>query len=580
MSGITGQLFKDFALTVVIATIFSIVASFTVTPMLAALILPDHAEQKNRFGVAFERLFKSFENGYRNALHYILGNKKRSLAVIGLALLLFAASVVFLAGVSFDFLPSMDNNKINITAELPQGYNLDETGRLVQRIEERVRKHPEVVTIVTTLGKTSDLNEGVNWAKMSLKLTDKKARKRSDKELAGIFTKELADLPNAQIKSSAISGFDIGTAPVDFYLKGQNLDQLETYAAKLLPKLQKIPGLMNVDTSTRSGKLEVTLYPDRVTMTEAGITVQELAVLLRTAVEGLEIAEYKENGNEYDIRVVLNKESIPNYEELGNLPVYTRLGTFPISHFARLKFTQGYNKILHSDKSTVIEFTADLMPGYALGDITHQVEKTVAKLSLPAGYGLKWVGFADLMNEMITKMAFAFGLAILLTFMLLAATLENFSQPLQIMGTIPLCMIGVAAALALTGISLSIVAILAIIMLVGIVVNNAILILDQTNQLRATGLDLRSALLEACPTKLKAIIMSNLAAILGMLPMALGIGPSAAEARQPIGIVSIGGLISSTVLTLVVIPAVEILIGEKRDVNKSSVSTTEVSHAG
>ncbi|MGD8399492.1 MAG: efflux RND transporter permease subunit, partial [Bacillota bacterium] len=577
--GVVGIIFRDFALTVTVATAFSIVASFTVTPLLASLIPPDKIGKKNRFSLAFDRFFESFVTGYRRLLQFILATKRRSLAVVVLTLLLFGGSILLFTTLSVDFVPEQDTGSLKIIAELPQGYDLDETAALLQKIENRVRNHSEVVNVLTTLGKISEMDQGVNMAKMEIKLIPKKDRKISDKELASILTRELAEFANAKIRIAAVSGFSVTTSPVDFYLKGQNLDQLEKYAATLTAKLQKIPGLMNLNTSTRTGKPEITISPDRVKMSEAGLSMQELALLLRTSIEGVEVSQYKESGNEYDIRVVLNKESLPRFEDLENLPVATKIGTFPVSHFAKLKFTSGYNKIMHSDKYTAIEFTADTLPGYALGDITKAVDRAVAEMRLPSGYFMKWGGFANLMYEMLGNMAFAFMLAIILTFMLLAATVENFGQPLLILATVPLCLIGVTIALVISGVTLSIVSMLSIVMLVGMVVNNAILILDYTNQLRANGLDLRSALLEACPAKLMAVIMSNLAAVLGMLPMALGIGASGAEIRQPMGIVSIGGILSATVLTLVVIPAAEILMGRKRAVKANSNNSAATSQA-
>jgi HAE1 family hydrophobic/amphiphilic exporter-1 len=579
MRGMVGIILKDFALTVTIATLFSIVASFTVTPMLAALILPDELNEKNRFSVVFDRLFKKLEDCYRRLLRFTLSGKSQSRIVIGVTILLFFSAVLLFTKVPFDFVPSLDNNSINIIAELPEGYDLDETADLIRRVEDRTKNHQEVVSILTSLGKVSDLNQGVNMALLKVKLVDKYERELSDKELAALLTKELSDIPNAKIRVSAVSGFSTSSAPVNFHLRGQDIDTLDKYAYELTAKLKQIPGLMNIDSSIRPGKPEIVITPDRVKMSEAGITMQDLAVLIRASLEGIVVTEYKEGGNEYDIRVVLNKESLPSYKELKNLPVYTKKGTFPVSHFAKLEFTSGYNKILHTDKYTAIEFTADTLPGYALGDITKAVEEAVKELNLPSGYQLKWAGFADMMYEMLGNMAFAFVLAVVLTFMLLAATVENFSQPLLILATVPLCLIGVVAALVLTGATLSVIALLSIVMLVGMVVNNAILILDYTNQLRVEGMELREALLEACPAKLMAIIMSNLAAVLGMLPMALGIGVSAAEIRQPMGIVSIGGILASTLLTLVAIPAIENLIGQKRGAGKKQGVAAKVEQA-
>lgn len=570
LPGIVGIIFRDFALTITIATIFSLIVSFTATPMLASLILPDQIGEKNRFGVAFDRWFSTLENGYRKILRFILGTKKRSLTVVGITTFMFIGALLLFSQVSIDFIPSQDTGNLQIVTELPLGYDLSETANVLQQIEDRVKEHDEVVSLLTNLGKISDLDQGVNMAILKVKLVDKKKRKVSDKELAAIITKELADIPNAKIRVSAVSGFSVGTATVDFYLQGQNLATLEKYAAQLEPKLQAIPGLMNINTSTRPGKPEITIVPDRVRLSEYGITMQELAVLLRASVEGLEVAQYKESGNEYDIRVVLNKESIPSYEDFKNLPVPTKYGTFPISHFGELKFTNSYNKILHSDKYTAIEFTADTMPGVALGDVTEAIKEAVKELNLPSGYQLKWGGFGELMYEMLGSMAFAFVLAVLLTFMLLAGTVENFGQPVLILTTVPLCLIGVILAMFVTGSAMSILSMLSIIMLVGMVVNNAILILDYANQLRAQGMSMKEALLVACPQKLKAIIMSNLAAVLGMLPMALGIGVSGAEIRQPMGIVSIGGILSSTLLTLIFIPALEYTLQRKKTHKKST----------
>lgn len=581
MPGLAGLILRDLALTITVATLFSIIASFTVTPMLAGLILPEAVDTKSRFAIAFDRFFKSWEDGYRKLLGFILSSKRWSKLVVVITILLFIGAILLFTQIPFDFMPSQDAGNLKIVAELPLGYELNETAELLRRVEDRVTKHQEVVSLLTTLGKESDLNQGVNLASVSVKLVDKEERKLSDKELAALLTKELSNIPNAKIKVSAVSGFTTSgsIAPVSFYLRGQDINRLEEYAALLLAKLKKIPGLMNIDTSTRSGKPEITILPDRVKMSEAGITIQELAVLIRASLEGIEVTEYKEDGNEYDIRVVLNKDSIPSYEELNNLPVYTKIGTFPIAHFAELKFTSGYNKIMHTDKYTAIQFTADTLPGYALGDMTKAVDQAVKELNLPSGYQLKWVGFADLMYETLGNMAFALILAIVLCFMLLAATVENFSQPIIIMLTVPLCLIGVAFSLVITGMTLSVVAMFSIVMLVGMVVNSVILILDFTNQLQAEGMGLQEALLEACPVKLKAIIMSNLAAILGMLPMALAIGASGAEMRQPLGVATIGGLISSTLLTLLVIPVVQNLIGQKRGAGKKQGVAAKVEQA-
>jgi len=253
----------------------------------------------------------------------------------------------------------------------------------------------------------------------------------------------------------------------------------------------------------------------------------------------------------------MNDASVDSPEKIGNISMPSRNGNmYRISQLASVNFTKSYSKILHQDKYVTIQFTGSPAPGVPLGNITSEIEKRMEEIDFPSGYRIKWSGTAEMMKEMVSDMSFAFMLAMLLTYLLLSAILESFVQPIFILLTVPLAIIGVLASLYYTGISFAITSLMAIIMLIGIVVNNAILMLDYTNQLvREQKFNVKDALIEACPTKLKPIIMSTLAIILGMLPLAIGIGSSGVEMRQPLGVVSIGGLLVSTALTLFVIPA-------------------------
>jgi HAE1 family hydrophobic/amphiphilic exporter-1 len=247
-------------------------------------------------------------------------------------------------------------------------------------------------------------------------------------------------------------------------------------------------------------------------------------------------------------------------EDLKNIPVVSPLGIFPLSRYADIHFTEGYNMIMRLDKQRTADVTAELLPGYAQGPVLADVMKAAAEIELPEGYGIRQAGLSEVMEESNTAMAVVFLSAILLVYILLAAVLENPVQPLFILTTIPLSLIGVVAACLLFGTVLNNIAMIGIVMLVGVVVNNAILMLDYYNQLKREGCGATEALLKACPAKLKAILVSNIAIVLGMIPMALGIGASLAEMRQPMGIITIGGILSSTVLTLWFIPAIERLV--------------------
>lgn len=556
MTSLVGQFFKEFALTVTFATLFSLLVSFTLTPMLASLIIPETEAKKHPIGQRLEKLFRLVERGYRKILAVILANRLRSFLVIGASFLLFILSFFSAARVGFEFMPALDQGDIRMDVELPQGYNLEETAKLVGKIEEKIEAHPEVKHILTQLGSISETDIGTNLANIMVKLVDAEKREITSIEAANLFIKELSDIPNARIRVAAVSPGGGGDAPIQFFLMGQDVDQLEVYKNEIIAKIKTIDGLVNLTTSSRAGKPEITLVPDRKKLADVGLTVFDLAMTLRSAVEGIEATKYKEAGEEYDIRVVMKEDSVDTPEEVGNIAVAASTGVFRLSQLAEVEFAEGYSKILHNDKFKAIEFTGYTAPGYPLGDVAGKIRERIGEMQFPGGYKVDWGGDVKMMQEAGIDMLRTFIIAFLLTYMLLAAILESLTQPLMILGTVPMALIGVFVALDITGKTMNIISMMAIVMLLGIVVNNAILMLDYTNILRREGKGVTEALLEACPTKLKPILMATIAVILGMLPMALGIGAAGKEFRQPMGIVSIGGLIVSAALTLVVIPAI------------------------
>lgn len=566
MSGIIGRVLRELALTVAFTTLFSLLVSFTLTPMLASLILPESDKKKHPLGKRLESMFVSWEKFYQNILSGIFVRKIRGIGVIAAVFLVFVFSIFIGSKVGFEFFPELDEGSVTVEVELPQGYNLNETARMIERIEERVAGYSEVVHILTTLGSLSSLDRGTNMAKINIKLVDADDRELSSRQMANLFIRELSDIPNAKIRVSAISGAGMSSSPIEFYLRGQDNDILEVYKEELLSTIRDTQGLVNLTTSSRTGKPEITLIPDRVKIAEAGLSVYDLAFTLRSAIEGIVATTYRELGNEYDIRVVLQEDSVDTPEEIDNIAVVGPNGTYRLAHFASVNFTEGYSTILHRDKFRTIQFSGGNAPGYPLGDVVADIQIGIDRMDMPPGYEVTWGGDAEMMRESMFEMLKAFLIAVLLLYMLLAAILENLVQPILILITIPLALIGVFLSLFITGITMNMMSMMAIIMLIGIVVNAAILLLDYTNKLRKQGKDTKTALIQACPTKLKPIIMSTLAIILGMMPMALGIGSAGAEMRKPLGIVSIGGLIVSAVLTLIVIPTLYNLFSRERSV--------------
>lgn len=557
MSSMVGLWLRELALAAVFATIFSLIMSFTLTPLLSSLILSKE-HKTGRLATWFNNFEARQTDLYKKLLGLVLHSKFRSLMTVVTSIVIFIlVLMIFGPKLGFEFIPQTDDGRVRITVELPAGYNLEETANTIRLIEDRIKKHKEVKHILTNLGKLSDLDVGTNMASIDVKLVDVKERDLKLLDAIPIFTKELADIPNAKIKVDVGEDMGGGEAPIQFFLLGQDLEELERLKDETVQKLKDVPGLINFDNSSRAGKPEITVYPKREKLTEVGMTITDIAFTLRSAIEGIQSAKYREAGDEYDITVTLDDESVNSPEKIGNITVATQFGSFRLAQLADVKFTTGFTKILHRDKFTSVMFTGSAAPGYPLGDVTSEIEKRFAEINLPSGYSFRWGGNVKMMNDMIQDMIFAFFLAVLLTYMLLAAILESFWQPLIIMFTVLLGLLGVVLALFITNTSFSITSLMAIIMLIGIVVNNAILILDYTNQLRREqGYLPKDALMEACPTKLKPQIMASIAIILGMLPLALGIGDAGKEIRMPLGIVAIGGLLASTILTLFVIPAI------------------------
>jgi HAE1 family hydrophobic/amphiphilic exporter-1 len=569
MTSMVGQFFKEFGLTVTYATIFSLITSFTITPMLASIILPEK-QKISKFGAAFDAAFNRFTNSYTRLLSSVLTSKTRSsMLLIGMvALLVVSFAIVPMIGT--ELMPTMDQSALTVKIEMPQGTNLDQTAKTLDAVIKRIAKYKEVEHVISNLGTQGFIDKGTNLAAADVKLIDSKLRKRSTKDMIAILIKELADIPNARIIVTTTEGMG-GDAPIAFFLQGQDNDRLEQLKPEVLKAISATPGLINLDTSTRSGKPELTIYPKRERMSEVGATVYDLALALRSSVEGMVATQYRDQGNEYDIKLSLSDESIDSPDKIKNLSIVIQGKSYVLSQLADVGFAPGVNKITHRDRYKSIQFTGGVAPGANLGDVTSGIKKSLDSVKLPAGYRITWGGDSQMMQETMVDMMRTFILAVLLTYMLLAAILESFAQPLLIMSTVPLSLIGVFFSLLFTGFTINIFSMMAMIMLVGIVVNNAILILDYVNIKRREGWTPHDALIEAGRLKLKPIIMSTLSIVIGMMPMALGIGSAGKEFRQSMGIVSIGGLMVSAVLTLFVIPAFYYITTRNIGIDKTQI---------
>ena len=553
MSSMIGGFLREFALTVTFATIFSLISSFTITPMLASLIIPE-GKHDSRWGLKFDAVFEKFSNLYQRFMIGVLKSKARSLGILMMTVLILIASLFLVPGLGFELMPEMDQGTVSISVELPEGYSLDETSKVVEIINDRVKEHPEVEHIVSSIGSQGFIDTGSNLASVDVQLVDGKDRRRSTKDMVSALILDLEDIPNAEIQVSD-QNIGPGGSGISFYIQGQDQDVLEELKFDVMDAIRDVPGLINLDSGSRPGTSEITLYPKRDRLSEIGATVFDLAIALRGSVEGLVDNYYREGGNQYDIRLTLADEDINHPDKIMNLTVIIRGQPYQLAQLVEMDFAPGVSRLTHMDRFKTIEISGNAAQGFSTGQVNAAITQRLDDLELPSGYQISWGQQAKMLNETMLDMARTFLLAVLLTYMLLAAILESFAQPLIILATVPLAIIGVIIALFFSGVGINMFSMLAVIMLVGIVVNNAILILDYVNIKRKEGMCSHDALLEAGRMKLKPIIMSTLSIVIGMLPMALGIGSAGREFRMSMGIVSIGGLIVSTLLTLIVIPA-------------------------
>jgi HAE1 family hydrophobic/amphiphilic exporter-1 len=554
MSSMIGGFLKEFALTVTFATIFSLISSFTITPMLASLIIPE-GKKSSRWGLKFDAVFEKFSNLYQRFMRGVLRSKARSFGILVVSVLILIASLFLVPSLGFELMPAMDQGTVNISVELPEGYNLDETSKVVEVINDRTKEHPEVEHIVSSIGSQGFIDTGSNLASVDVQLVDRKERSRSTKDMVSALILDLADIPNAEIRVSDQNNMGPGGSGISFYIQGQDQDVLEELKFAVMDAIRDVPGLINLDSSSRPGTSEITLYPKRDRLSEIGATVYDLAIALRGSVEGLVENHYRESGNQYDIRLTLADEDINHPDKIMNLSVIIHGQPYQLAQLVEMDFAPGVSRLIHIDRFKTIEISGNAAQGFSTGQINAAITQRLEDLAFPSGYQITWGQEAKMLNETMIDMARTFLIAVLLTYMLLAAILESFAQPLIILATVPLAIIGVILALFLSGVGINMFSMLAVIMLVGIVVNNAILILDYVNVKRKEGMCSHDALLEAGRMKLKPIIMSTLSIVIGMLPMALGIGSAGREFRMSMGIVSIGGLIVSTLLTLIVVPA-------------------------
>ncbi len=570
MGGIVGQFFREFGLTVATVTLFSLLVSFTLTPMLASRwFARRRADEPGSSGVLarvfhrFDTFYTRLDVGYRGVLAWALDHRWIVVGG-GVAAILI---VLPLAGVlGFEFMPSVDQAQFSVKIETPAGTNLDTTNAVVGKVEDLLAKQPEVEALFTTVGSAGGVvnfgstRQGPHTANIAVSLKDKNLRTRSDRQLMAALRPEVASVPGAKIRFETTSFGQFG-APVQIELLGDDFDALNRAGAEVSARARQVPGLIDLDTSWRVGRPELQVRVDRLKAASRGLSTGMVAAALRTAIQGATDTKFRTGGQEYDIRVRLPQAERQSPEDVANILIAAPAGQpIYVKDVGEVTLATGPTQIDRKNRQRMVVISANLAPGYYFGNIQREINKRLADVRL-RGVTLRWGGEAEQLGESGSQMGQALLLSILLVYMLMAALFEGFLSPLIIMFSLPMAMVGAILGLLVAGKTLSIVSMIGIIMLMGLVTKNAILLVDFTNTLRARGEHRREAILQAGPTRLRPILMTTVAMVAGMLPVALGIGRGA-EFRSPMAVAVIGGLVWSTLLTLVVIPVVYTLVDD------------------
>ncbi len=563
MKGIIGRFFLQFALTVVFSVLVSLLVSFTLTPMLASIFLKRIVHRRDnsgkdaavkpsrRFADWFERGYNKIEGGYRPLLAFSL--RHRGAMLIG-ALLLFLGSLYLTTFIGKEFIPPEDQGQFLVRLEAPIDYSSEKSDELFQPAEKILRETPEISAVYYRLG----LGGAVNRAVMMTRLVPKAERKKSQEQLKKEIRDKLRKFPGLKVSAEDVSLIGGGQrqVPIQYSVRGRDLTALQSYTKEIAGEFSKLPGIVDVDTSSEMGRPELRVFIDRDKAADLGVDVASIAEAVNLLISGeTEVTKYKDQsrGKRYDLRIRLNPEERRNPDDLSRLYVRSRDGRLvELRNLIRIQEGGGPSVINRVDRQRAISLFAGLEKK-PLGQAVEELNGIAAKI-LPADYLPKYQGNAETMGESFQYLMFALVLGVIMAYMVLAAQFESFVHPFTVLLAMPLSFIGAFSALLITGNTLNIFSFIGLILLMGLVKKNAILLVDYANVLRGRGVPRREAILQAGPVRLRPILMTTFAMVFGMLPVAFGVGEGS-ETRSPMGIAVIGGLLTSLFLTLVVVPA-------------------------
>lgn len=562
IQNVIGNFLREYALVIVFSTLMSLLVSFTVTPMLASRFSKVEAKNKDNFfsrmGLMFEKMVQKLTNFYAKVLNWSLNNGGK--VTLGIVILLASTALLFRYGlIGFEFFPKSDNGEIVLSIETAPGATIETTNELTRQAEKILSKVGDIKKIITNVGASSMgmvAMSSNNTADIVITFVDKNQRNISTDLYGQKIKQMLAVIPGIKTKVSPVNMNGSSTRPpLQLLVTGTTLESVMNGANKIKAIVENIEGISDVSLSTEESKPELKIDIDRDKLAEFGLSIAEVGQNLQIALTGNDDSKFREGTTEYDIRVMLDKFDRNNIENVKNLTFMNMRGQMVyLNQFASIQQAVGPTKLERQDRIRSITVQSNVFgktSGLVAGEITEKLNNT----KLPEGVNWKFVGEQQNMADSMKSLMIALFAGILFVYMIMVALYNSFLYPFVVLFSIPLAVIGAFLGLALTMKSISIFSMLGMIMLIGLVAKNAILLVDRTNQAKLEGETTRDALMDAGRSRLRPILMTTLAMVFGMMPIAFSTS-AGSEGKSGLAMVLIGGLTSSLILTLLLVPIV------------------------
>jgi hydrophobe/amphiphile efflux-1 (HAE1) family protein len=564
--GLVGDIVREFAMVIVISTLFSLIVCFTITPMLASrfgqLEHLSAATWAGRFGLWFEKHFKALEEGYGKLLQWSLQNKMK---VVALAFGLFVASLLLpiLGYVGSEFAPRIDRGEMAVTIQLPTGTTLLETELFSKKIEANLTKQfPEITRIMVNHGVAAEAwgaPEERNF-EFSLNFQSKEKRTKSIQQLGREIQRSILSSPGTKVKIAMIGLFGTADeAPVQLLVSGTDREKVSEISKELASAMRSIQGTYDIRISGTARKYDVQIIPDKDKMARFGVNATDLGTAVRIAMVGYDELKIEEKTESVPIRITLNPAAKQDINTLTQLEVYSSSGQLvELGQVARIEPISTPAMLERTNKNGSVTIFCGVA-GRPVGDVGEDIKAAIAQLKDVQGVSLDFQGDLANQDDSFGPLGLAFGAGILLMYFIMVALYNSWIDPFVVLFSIPLAVIGALLALGLTGESINIFSIFGMIMMTGLVAKNGILLVDRINQNLASGESLANAIEESGKTRLRPIMMTTIAMVLGMLPIAIAKG-NGAEVKNGLAWAIMGGLTSSMFLTLVIVPVVYAII--------------------